>query len=340
MERKNINKIFIFLLSFVLGGFMLTSCSDWTENENLDIVQPEHAEYEKYLENLRKYKNSDHKYVYAWFDNKEKTPSSRGQHMSDIPDSIDVVVLMYPEALAEFELEDMNLLQTKKATKVMYTISYDAIQKNYDEMIKEAEEGTEIPEFSAYLKSNVENLLALSANYNYDGLIVGFNGQSTAYMTAKEKAEYLANQESFISQITTWYQGNKSKSLVFEGGPQFLEDKSFLESCKHIILNTMDASMASELSVNLLEASASGVPADRFIVKASATSLDTSDKNIGYYGEDRAIIEAAYWVTESEGGYTKAGLGIYNIQNDYYNATEVYQYAKQSINIMNPAPIK
>lgn len=340
MENKNINKILILLLSFVLGSFILTSCSDWTETEGLDIVVPENPEYEKYLENLRKYKESEHKYTYAWFDNSEKAPSSRGQHMSDVPDSVDVVVLMYPETLAEFELEDMNLLQSKKGTKVMYTISYDAIKKDYEAMVKEAEEGVEVPEFSVYLKENVDKLLALSTTYSYDGLIMGFEGQNTAYMSAEEKAEYIASQESFIGQIMAWYTSNKDKALVFEGNPQFVENKAIFESCKHIVLSTMNVAMASELSIKALEASVADVPTDRFIVKASATSIDPSDKKIGYYGDDRAIIEAAYWVTEGESAYTKAGLGIYNIQNDYYNVAQVYQYAKESINIMNPAPTK
>lgn len=343
MENKNIHKILIFLLSFIAGAFLLTSCSDWTEDESVDIEQPTHPAYEKYLENLRAYKNSGHKYVYAWFDNREKAPYSRGQHMSDVPDSVDVVVLMYPESLANFEIEDMQSLQNDKGTKVVYSISYDVIKKTYEQMVKDETENNEnytAPAFLTYLKENVDKLLALSSAYNYNGIIVSYNGQSTAYMTEEEKADYTANQEAFLGYITTWYNNNKSKMLVYEGNPQFLKDRSLLASCKHIILSTMSVVSTSELSINVSEAMDTDVPTDRFIVKASTTSLDASDKKTGYYGEDRAITKAAYWVTEGEEGYTKAGLGIYNIQNDYYNVNKVYLYAKQAINIMNPAPAK
>lgn len=335
------NKIFIFLLTLFAGGFIFTSCSDWTEDESVDTKQTENPAYASYLESLRAYKNSDHKFVYAWFDNKEKTPSSRGQHMSDVPDSVDVVVLTYPESLAEFEIKDMQILQNDKGTKVLYVVGYDAIKKAYDQMVQEETEKNEnyqSPVFISYLTEKVQDQLALSSTYNYDGIIVSYRGQSTVYMTSEDKAEYKANQEAFLKLVTTWYEKNTTKIIVYEGNPQFLEDKSLLADCKHIVLNTLGVSSADILSIQASEAMVKDVPTDRFIVAASTTSLDTSDKNTGYYGNNRAIVEAAYWVTKKEDGYNKAGLGIYNIQNDYYNITKVYQYAKESINIMNPAP--
>ena len=77
-----------------------------------------------------------------------------------------------------------------------------------------------------------------------------------------------------------------------------------------------------------------------FIVSASTVSLDTTDKTTGYYNALRALSEAAYWVTEPSAEFTKAGLAIENMQNDYYNATNTYQYVREAINIMNPAPKK
>ena len=103
----------IFIAVFCLAGITcFSACDDWTEIENVDINTPgmqeqNPAAYAKYLQNLIAYKSSDHKVVYAWFDNSEKTPFSRGQHISDTPDSLDVISMMYPAELAEFELADM-----------------------------------------------------------------------------------------------------------------------------------------------------------------------------------------------------------------------------------------
>jgi len=87
----------IFIAVFCLAGITcFSACDDWTEIENVDINTPgmqeqNPAAYAKYLQNLIAYKSSDHKVVYAWFDNSEKTPFSRGQHISDTPDSLDVI---------------------------------------------------------------------------------------------------------------------------------------------------------------------------------------------------------------------------------------------------------
>ena len=79
----------------------LSACSDWTDSESIKLKEPGIDEqspelYAKYLKNLQEYKNSDHKIVYGWFDNSEKVPFSRGQHMSDVPDSLDVIIATTP----------------------------------------------------------------------------------------------------------------------------------------------------------------------------------------------------------------------------------------------------
>lgn len=75
------------------------------------------------MENLRQYKaDTEHKKVYAWFDNSEKNPASRAQHITSLPDSIDAVTLECPDNLADWERNEMSEIQTKKGTKVIYDI--------------------------------------------------------------------------------------------------------------------------------------------------------------------------------------------------------------------------
>lgn len=342
------NKIKSFALGAVIA-LAMGACSDWTDVEsvgineqNLSTSNPE--QYAQYLESLRKYKEADHKFVYAWFDNSNKEPFSRGHHMNATPDSVDVVVLMSPDELADFEIAEMDEIRTDKGTKILYAVSYDAIKKEYEQMVKDEtanDENYKAPEFVNYLKSETQAALVPVATYNYDGIIIGYKGISTIYMTDAEKEAYQKEQEAFLNEITTWYNNNTNKIISFEGNPQNLINKTILQSCKHIILNTATVGTSSQLSIETLKASVEGVPTDRYIVVAATRSLDTTDKTTGYYdGDLRAIVEAAYWVTFLESGFTKAGLGIYNIQNDYYNPTRVYQYAKEAINIMNPAPKK
>ena len=145
----------------------------------------------------------------------------------------------------------------------------------------------------------------------------------------KPKAKAKANQDTFFGVISNWKSANSGKQLVFQGYPANLIGQSVLSSCDHIILITNDVTDVAQLGIEALQAlMADGVPADRFIVSASTVSLDTTDKTTGYYNALRALSEAAYWVA------------IENMQNDYYNATNTYQYVREAINIMNPAPKK
>lgn len=317
-----------------------SACDDWTEVENVTINTPGVEElnpeqYAKYLQNLIEYKNSDHKVVYAWFDNSEKAPFSRGQHISDAPDSLDVISMMYPADLADFELADMQAARGK-GTKVVYIISFDKIQKEYTDKVKD---GVESGTFDAYLSAELTKQMGYADAF--DGIIAGYKGTSPVYMSAEQKAEAKKYQDAFFGVISTWKSSNADKLLTFQGYPENLIEQTLLADCKHIILATDNATDDAQLAVAArLAMIASGVSTDRFVVAVSTTSLDASDKATGFYGSNRALSEAAYWTTEQSDDYTRAGLAIYNVQNDYYNATNTYQYVREAINIMNPAPKK
>jgi len=337
MKRNKSNKIFGALLP-ILAMVLLASCTDI---ESIDINRPGIEEqnpelYAKYLQNLKAYKNSaDHKVVYAWFDNSEKTPYSRAHHISDAPDSLDVISMMYPADLAEFELADMTVAR-EKSTKVVYTISFDRIQKEYVEKVKE---GVETGTFDAYLKAEITRLIGYEASF--DGIIAEYKGKSPIYMSAADKENAKANQDIFFGAILNWKQTNKDKMLTFQGYPENLIGQSVLAECRHIILATDDVEYVEKLSVVARQAMLStDVPIDRFVVAVSTISMVSSDTKTGFFGQARAIKEAAYWTTEPSADYTRAGIAIYNVQNDYYNADAIYPCVKEAINIMNPAPSK
>lgn len=337
---KNRMKNIFIVASCFAAATCFSACDDWTEVENVTINTPGIEElnpeqYAKYLQNLVEYKNSDHKVVYAWFDNSEKTPFSRGQHISDAPDSLDVISMMYPAELAEFELTDMQKVRAK-GTKVVYTISFDKIRKEHADKVKE---GTESGTFDAYLSAELTKQVGYADAF--DGIIAEYKGTNPVYMSAEQKAEAKKLQDAFFGAISAWKSSNADKMLTFQGYPENLIEQSVLSDCRHIILATDDVADDAQLSVVArLAMAASNVPTDRFVIAVSTVSMDIADKKTGYYGADRALKEAAYWVTEMSGDYTRAGLAIYNVQNDYYNAGNAYQYVKEAINIMNPAPKK
>ena len=172
----------------------LSACSDWTDTESIKLVEngidkQQGEAYAKYLANLRDYKASDHKVVYGWFDNSEKTPFTRGQHLSDVPDSLDVVIAKTPE-LTDAEIAEVNQLHNK-GTKVYFSVSYDRIKKAYEEAVKE--EG-ETRDFATVLTEEVNKVIAQQAPF--DGMLVEYKGSSPIYMTAAEKAEAASDRKS------------------------------------------------------------------------------------------------------------------------------------------------
>ena len=138
MNFKNINRYLLTLLGLCMLSTIM-SCSDWTDVDNKeyhisDIQNQNPKLYAKYLESLKAYKNEDHKVIYAWFDNSEKKPHHRSQHITNVPDSVDVIILEYPKNLADWELTEMDEVRTNKGTKVIYSIKLESIKADYLEV--------------------------------------------------------------------------------------------------------------------------------------------------------------------------------------------------------------
>lgn len=336
---KNIMKSALGLLA--MGSLAMVSCTDVESLDiNMPTAQEQHPEaYANYLKSLCDYKSSEHKVVYAWFDNSTKVPASPAHHMTNIPDSVDVVSLMYPEALADFEKADIETMHAK-GSKVVYTISYDDIKTTWEDKQAAGEEVE--AEFNTYLEAEMSKQLAYSSAF--DGVIVKFVGQDPTFMNDELKAAYTATQNIVLNAVKTWKSSNANKMLTWQGKPQNLVDKSILNDCNHIILDIDKVADTNQLLLAVQNALVENVPTDNIVIAVSTTAADASDKKTGYWDTDvRALGEVAYWVTESypaSDGFVKAGIAIYNVQNDYYATGGAYTYVKEAINIMNPAPTK
>lgn len=353
MKNKFIHKA-IASAFCLTAAFAMSSCNDWTDIESLDIQQPDIADqnpelYAQYLENLRNFKNSDHKATYVWFDNSEKVPFNRAQHITTIPDSVDVVAMMYPNNLAPFEQEEMETVRNEKGTKFIFTMNFDAIKLIYDTRVADMENNSngeegeepapEMPTFIEFLVDSVAQTLPLVKKYNYDGISIGYKGKSILHMTDEEKALHTTYENAFIGIAKDWQERNPDKMIVLEGYPQNIIDKSVLPAYKHFIIPCTDAANSSKLTYNMISANVEGVPSDRFIPVVETTSLDAADLKTGYWadGVTHAIAGTATWAAAAH-DYTVAGMGIYNVSNDYYNAAYVYQYTRNAISTINPSP--
>lgn len=328
---------------FAMGSLVMVSCTDV---ETMDIVRPTTEEmypedYAAYVQALNDYKASEHKIVYAWFDNSVKVPASAGQHITSVPDSVDVISMTAAGELAEFELSDIEAVR-QKGTKVVYTLSIPDIEQAWADrqFANGGDQSTSGTEYNAYLQEQIDAQLATMEPY--DGLIVEFVGQDPTFMTETARTAYVTTQNVVLNAVNTWKNGNADKSLTWQGKPQNLTDKTILASCDYIILDIDDVQDANRLMYTVQSALVEGVPTDNILIAVSTTPATTSDTSYGYWGSDRALSEVAYWVSggyPAADGFTRAGIAIYNVQNDYYATGGLYTYVKEAIDILNPAPV-
>lgn len=355
--ENTIKKCILFSLFIAIVAGLFPACSEWTELESLDIKQPGIAEqnpelYAQYLANLRTYKANKHKIIYAWFDNSLKQPFSRAHHITTIPDSVDIISLMHPDQLTQREIEEMETVRNDKGTQIIYTIHYAEIEAKFeaqntsqtDESVAALEDHTpEQDGLALFISSYMDEALSLVKKYGYDGVSVRYEGLSPEHMDEETLQLHSARQHAFFEKTKIWKQQNENKLLVFEGRPHDVLDKSILQECKYIVLHTSTVLSTSGLSAAIIQAQREGVPNDRFIISVSPYSLDESDTQTGTIIDKtgnsvRAITEAAYWVATPDAAINKSGLGIYNIQNDFYNKELVYKYTREAISIINPSP--
>lgn len=330
------NKIFKYGIPALLSTVALVSCDDWTETESIELKYPTIEEanpelYGKYLENLRAYKNRSHKQAYAWF-RTVTLPDNRSTHVTVLPDSLDAVVILNPESVADFVYADMQETREKKATKFLYTIDFDAIKANYNAMVETASEGAPVTiEFQEYLADSLADALAYSQHY--DGLCIAYAGKPKSALKPAELAEYQAEESVFIGAVTDWSSKHPGKRLDFVGNPHNLADKSILDKCNMIFLSaSLDVTDVYAFNSVLADAQVDGVPLDRFGIVAATATADKDDKT-GMMNDGTPALKAlASWAPYAEIG----GVGVYNVERDYFNPSFVFPLTRNLIHSVNP----
>lgn len=352
------------------GVMLLASCSDWTETESVKIKYPDLKTdapelYEAYTRSLREYRDSDHKVAIAKFANKSTAPAGQGEHLNALPDSIDYVILQNPDNLSEAMQSEMQEVRSEKGMKVLYEISYADIISAYKSYVEawnashptpaEGEEETPsdpsdtLVAQNPYVKAAVKDQLQLFGKYGYDGINVSFTSQNPLSVTEENKPALAESQEAFLGGIKEWRAANAGALFFYEGTPQYLlsEDTSLVDGADYIIIPAESQLNVYGFTYLVNQALRFGnIPSDRFVIGVTTVSLEDNGSTDGTFidkddngNELTAITGAAYWAAMKTSAFTKAGICISNVQNDYYNIQFVYPNVRKAIAIMNPSPI-
>ena len=135
MKNKNLIFSFLTVVTLTIGaGCLWTSCDDWTETEQVDygVTTPDGQNpelYARYTQAVRNYKSRKHYAVCVRFDNGHSGDGEK-DFLRSMPDSIDAVILENAVTLNSADLEDIPVLQTNFATKVLFSFNLSSIKEN------------------------------------------------------------------------------------------------------------------------------------------------------------------------------------------------------------------
>ncbi|WP_418992337.1 glycoside hydrolase family 18 [Alistipes sp.] len=309
MKRKNsINLLCFALLALAFGS---VSCDDWTETEGIgkNVSRPSEQDpalWAQYTAALREYKKSDHFLTYARLHNSPEAASSEKDFMRCLPDSLDIVSLTNADRFSTFDLEDLFVMR-EKGTRVLYQVDYAA----------RAAELADPAALGAYLDSVIA---AVKGNrldgYSFTG--TPRSGDAATAAAAALIVEKLAGAKE------------EGQLIVFEGNPLFVAaaDRAKVD---YFVLDTETTDNVTDLRMQVLGATGyAAVPQEKLLLAAAAGSpLFTEDRT-----EMAAITEMTARVVSFG---PLAGLGVYNIGEDYYDAKMNYPLVRGAIQTLNPS---
>lgn len=305
------NKILRFsgLILFFAMLCGLTSCDDWTEMETVknNTKKPweqDPALWAQYTAALREYKQSEHFIVFARLFNSPEVATSEKDFMRSLPDSLDIVSLVNADNFSAYDREDLSVMR-EKGTKVLYQVDYATRSGEF----------ATIEALSAYLDRVISDVSANHLDgYSFTG-IVRIGDPAAAAAAAL-----------MVSKLSA----DASKLLVFEGNPLFIaaDDRSKID---YFILDTEKTEDVQDVRMQILNATGyAAVPAEKLMLGAEASAkLRDEDKT-----EFAAFDEMSRRVI-SYGPL--AGLGVYNIGEDYYHSDLNYKTIRQAIQTLNPS---
>lgn len=362
------NKIKYFASAMMVAAFgsAFTACDDWTEPEHIDINYStvDGAEnYPAYLENLRNYRKTDHKLVYAWVDLTAEGPKNQSERLTSLPDSIDVLVLSAPGEIHPVVINDMKTVREQKGMKLIYQVDFDAVKAEYTELCENlAKQRSDLeleyaaredaddeavkaelaeklaaladPVFEDYILEHLTSSLNYANSVDVDGMMFAFDGKASNHLSAAELVEYKAQQLVFLGAARDWHKRNPKLSYDFLGQPQNISDKDLLNEFNMLFVRQgLEATSTDIYTYYFNMAQTEGVPADRLGMMATFTSLDPDDATTGVFADGSIALKGfAKWVA----GTDVACIGLKNVQNDYFNPAFAYPHVRAIIQAANP----
>lgn len=293
----------------LLACMFAAACTDWTENETVDLntTRPTDENPElvaRYRKALRDYKARGHFLVIAHFDNAPAVATGERDFMRGLPDSLDMVLLTNADNFSKYDAEDMPIMR-EKGTKVIYRVDYA------DRM----EELTDAAALGAYL----DQVVASVKEHGMDGY--SFTGIPREGDLARAEAAAL-----LVSKLAA----EDGKVLIFEGVPTFVAavDRAKID---YFVLNTEATDNVTDVKMQVARAIGyAGIPAANLLLAADVAAPILNEEK-----EEQNAVEELTARVISLGPL--GGIAIHNPQRNYYSAERNYPLLCEAIQKLNPS---
>lgn len=328
---KKIINISLSVLTTML--FVSTSCSEWTEPENLDFRHqtPEEidpAAYEAYLSGVREYKKTEHKLMVVTMDAPSEHPIRQNQHLTVMPDSADFICLNINEKIHSSVSSEIDEGRTRKGTKVLAHVDFATIDEAWlDLKNTKNDAGEPAPteeECRDYFRSNAAAMLSHCDKYGFDGIVASFED---VLITNEDRI----SEAAFFTAIKEWRASHKESLMFLRGNVNLMSDKGLCNDADYYILVMGGQSGVANYKSKLRGVLRAIEKKDRNIFELSVPSL-SNPKQIGdspYSAANVILSDAIISYTP----YVVLGLAVSNAQDDYYNE---YYYGADDLNEENP----
>ena len=156
-------------------------------------------------------------------------------------------------------------------------------------------------------------------------------------MSANEQSAQIALEKTVFDAVNEWKSQHTDKEFIYKGVPYFVSTDKFLDQSSYVILPTQTALSKSNLALQYNEAMSAADPKWKIILMAYLPSLKPDESALGYF-QDKSLagVGTAEFVKSTAGNQEIHGVGLLNLQYDYYNILKSYEKSRQVIGILNP----
>src|SRR3712207_2873184 len=330
---------FIAAICCFAGAMALTGCEEWTEPSSVILPETQFSSLTPEEEAaLIAYKNSDHKLFFAWM-NYSPATSSMQTRLRGIPDSLDIVSFFTGYVNNEQNRSDVKFLQEHRGTKVLLTMW----PENYFSTTGEGKDN--LDSMKVYAKNLVDSIYT----WGLDGFDLDYEPSfgGDAYTTEMMRTFIDVMSKYLGPKCDEKYKVNgKHKLLLVDG--QWL-DSEYADRFDYFVGQAYEARSPYSLDYRLKDQwndYGKGFPNEKRIFCEWTSQVGNAFGHGGVsYRYNNEEIPSLWGMAHYAVDKGTAGCGSYVLQFAYGESNHLgkpvppnnYFYARQAIQIMNPA---